>query len=327
MKLASMESYQDYSKLDPRTRMRLRWIETYKQITHKVTSTCRYFGVSRSTFYTWYHRYLSFGVEGLKDRSTRPHKIANKIPSDIVKKVVELRNARKYGPKRMSYYLKEKYNWYISKTTIWRLYKEYGLNRLRYKKKWQRYPQRYSKPIPGDRIQVDVKFIDNLEFEKKRYYQFTAIDDCTRYRVLRIYDTHTVKSATDFVDKVKKALPFAMKQIQTDNGSEFTEEFSWHLQDLGINHRKTRIKSPEENGKVERSHRTDQEEFYSVNRFVSITHCIRLLKEWEKEYNEKRPHMALDGKTPKEYLMEKLQTHTLIRNNKHLPVKSVVDVP
>lgn len=156
MKIASMQSYQDYSKLDPRTRKRLRWIETYKQITGSVTSTCRYFGISRSTFYVWYHRYLSFGVEGLKDLSTKPHRISNKIPADIVTKVIELRQQRKYGPKRMSYHLKQKYNWYISKTTIWRLYKEHGLNRLRYKRKWQRYPQRYNKDHPGERVQVDV---------------------------------------------------------------------------------------------------------------------------------------------------------------------------
>jgi transposase InsO family protein len=312
-------------KLDQRSRMRLRWIIAYEQI-KKVSPVCRYFGVSRSTFYVWYQRYLSFGIEGLKDRSTRPHKISNKIPQDIVQTVLTLRNQRKYGPKRMSYYLKERYNWYISKTTIWRMYKEYGLNRLKYKRKWQRYPQKYSKPLPGERIQVDVKFIDNLAFEGKRYYQFTAIDDCTRYRVLRIYDRNNVKNATDFVNQVKKVLPFAIKQVQTDNGSEFSEEFSWHLQDLGISHRKTKVRSPEENGKVERSHRTDNEEFYLVNRFVSIQHCIKLLKEWEKEYNEKRPHMALQGKTPKEYLMEKLQNHALNRTG-NLPVKSVRDVP
>lgn len=322
-----MKPYQDVvSKLDHQTRMRLRWIETYQQITKQVSSTCRYFGISRSTFYIWYHRYLSLGVEGLKDNSTRPHRISNKIPSDIIHTVINLRQKRKYGPKRMSYYLKEKYNWYISKTTIWRLYKEHGLNKLRYKKRWQRYPQQYSKPLPGERIQVDVKFLDNLEFENKRYYQFTAIDDCTRYRVLRIYDTNTVKNATDFVNQVKKVLPFAIKQIQTDNGSEFSEEFSWHLEDLGISHRKTKVRSPEENGKVERSHRTDQEEFYSINRFVSIQHCMKLLRDWEKEYNETRPHMALQGKTPMKYLQEKLKTHALNRTA-NLAFKSVVDVP
>src|SRR3989344_1057544 len=98
-----MKPYQDVvSKLDHRTRMRLRWIETYRQVTKQVSSTCRYFGISRSTFYVWYHRYLSLGVEGLKDNSTRPHRISNKIPADIIRTVVSLRPKRKYGPKRMS---------------------------------------------------------------------------------------------------------------------------------------------------------------------------------------------------------------------------------
>lgn len=64
------------------------------------------------------------------------------------------------------------------------------------------------------------------------------------------------------------------------------------------------MRSLEENGKVERGHRTDQEEFYGVNRLVSIGHCVQLLKNWKKEYNEDGPHMALDWKTPKEYLLE-----------------------
>ncbi len=294
---------------DHRARQRLRWIQHYEQITKKVSPTCRYFGISRSTFYLWYHRYLSLGIEGLKSKSCRPHKIHRWLPKDIRETIISLRLQRKYGPCRMSWYLRQKYNWYVSKTTVWRLYKEYGLNRLKYKKRWQRYPQHYEKPLPGDRLQVDVKFLDNLTSSGKKYYQFTAIDDCTRFRVLRIYDHNTVKNATDFINQVRQALPFAIKQIQTDNGSEFSEAFSWHLEDLGINHRKTKIRSPEENGKVERSHRTDEEEFYGINRFVSIRHCIRLLKQWEEEYNNERPHMALNGKTPREYLTEKLQNH------------------
>ena len=294
---------------DPRARLRLRWIEHYEHFGRKVAPTCRYFGVSRGTFYTWYYRYLSLGEAGLRNKSSRPHKIRRWLPKDIRETIIQLRLQRKYGPDRMSYYLKQKYNWFVSKNTVWRLYKEHGLNRLKYKRNWQRYPQRYSKALPGDRVQVDVKFLDKLEGTGRRYYQFTAIDDCTRFRVLRIYDHNTVTNATDFIDQVKKALPFAVKQIQTDNGSEFSEAFSWHLDDLGIQHRKTKICSPEENGKVERSHRTDEAEFYSINRFVSIQHCMRLLREWEKEYNEQRPHMALGGKTPKEYLEEKLKNH------------------
>lgn len=310
--------------VDRQVRVRLRWIEHYENITKKVAPTCRYFGITRTTFYRWYNRYMSLGIEGLKDRSSRPYKIRYQIPHDIVQTILMLRHQRGYGPARMSYYLKKKYNWFVSTTTIWHIYKRHGLNRLRYKKYWKRYPQRYSKEIPGERLQMDVKFLEKLGHEGKRYYQFTVIDDCTRFRVLRIYDSNTVKNAIGFVNEVQKVLPFAIKEIQTDNGQEFSERFSWHLEDLGIEHRKTKVRSPEENGKVERSHRTDGEEFYRTKRFVSVGHCIRLLKQWEREYNEERPHMALKGKTPKEYLLEKLQNHVSTKI-KNMPIKTVAE--
>lgn len=311
--------------LDQRVRLRLRWIQHYEQVTKKVSPTCRYFGISRGTFYLWYHRYMSLGVDGLKDKSSRPHKIKRWLPPNIRETIINLRLQRKYGPDRMSFYLRQKYNWFVSSQTIWRLYKEHGLNRLKYKKQWQRYPQQYSKDIPGDRVQVDVKFIDNLASLGKRYYQFTAIDDCTRFRVLRIYDHNTVANATDFINQVKTVLPFAIKQVQTDNGNEFSEAFSWHLEDLGISHRKTKIRSPEENGKVERSHRTDEQEFYGINRFISIQHLRRLLSQWEKEYNTRRQHMALNGKTPSQYLEEKLKNH-VSKTALIMPIKSVQEV-
>jgi transposase InsO family protein len=294
---------------DPKARLRLRWIQHYQQVTKKVAPTCRYFGISRGTFYLWYHRYLGLGVEGLHNKSCRSHKIQRWLPPDIIDTIIQLRLKRHYGPQRMSWYLRQKHNWFVSKNTVWRLYKEHGLNRLGYKKKWQRYPQRYNKPLPGDRVQVDVKFLKDLGLGGKKYYQFTAIDDCTRYRVLRIYDHNNVKNAADFINQVKQALPFAIKQVQTDNGSEFSDQFSWHLEDLGIGHRKTRVRSPEENGKVERSHRTDEAEFYQINQFVSISHCVKLLRQWEKEYNDDRPHTSLQGKTPSQFLNEKLKNH------------------
>lgn len=287
--------------------------------------TCRYFGISRGTFYLWYHRYLSMGADGLRDKSSRPHKIKRWLPKEIRDTIIQLRLQRKYGPDRMEYYIRRKYNWFVSSQTIWRLYKEHGLNQLKYKKKWQRYPQRYSKAIPGDRVQIDVKFIDKMAFSGKKYYQFTAIDDCTRFRVMRIYDHNNASNAVDFVNQLQKSLPFAIKQVQTDNGSEFSESFSWHLEDLGITHRKTRVCSPEENGKVERSHRTDEQEFYGINRFVSIRHLKYLLRGWEKEYNTKRQHMALGGKTPSEYLDEKLKNHISMQSLT-VPIKTVHEV-
>lgn len=143
---------------DLQIRLRLRWIQHYEQVTKKVAPTCRYFGISRGTFYLWYHRYLSMGADGLRDKSSRPHKIKRWLPKEIRDTIIQLRLQRKYGPDRMEYYIRRKYNWFVSSQTIWRLYKEHGLNQLKYKKKWQRYPQRYSKAIPGDRVQIDDKY-------------------------------------------------------------------------------------------------------------------------------------------------------------------------
>ncbi len=122
-----------------------------------------------------------------------------------------------------------------------------------------------------------------------------------------------------------RLLRFAINQIQTDNGSEFSEAFSWHLEGLGIEHRKTKVRHPEENGKVERSHRTDNEEFYGINRFVSIKHCMQLLKAWGKKYNHDRPHISLGGKTPGDYLAEKLQNN-VSASALTVPLKSVQEV-
>lgn len=205
--------------LDSRAQQRLRWIEHYEKVSKKVLRTARYFGISRGTFYLWYHRYMRFGLEGLKNKSSRPHKIHRWIPKDVIARILILRQQRHYGPLRMSLYVKEKYNWFVSKKTVYKIYQEYGMNRLRYKKRWQRYPQRYAKDLPGDRVQMDTKFLDKAAFAGKQYYQFTAIDDCTRYRVLRIYDHNTAESAIRFVEEVRKALPFAMKQIQTGASS------------------------------------------------------------------------------------------------------------
>lgn len=312
------------AELDRRARQRLRWIEHYEQITHKVAPTCRYFGICRPAFYRWYHRYMAQGFDGLKDKPSRPKNIHYQIPKDVVDTILMLRQERSYGPARISYFLKKKHGWFVSTTSIHRILKRHCINKLKYKKNWKRYPQKYSKDTPGERLQIDVKFIDKLANENKRYYQFTAIDDCTRFRVLRIYDRNTVETAQAFVNEVQKVLPFAIKQIQTDNGKEFSEKFSWHLEDLGIDHRKTKIRSPEENGKVERSHRTDEEEFYRTKRFVSIKHCMQLLREWETEYNTERPHMSLKGKTPYEYLQEKLKNHISITQN--INQKSVMQV-
>jgi transposase InsO family protein len=114
----------------------------------------------------------------------------------------------------------------------------------------------------------------------------------TRFRVLRIYNHNNTKTAIDFLKEVREHFPFAIHRIQTDNDSSFGPRFTWHLSDLSISHRHIPPRCPEVNGKVERSHKTDSEEFYRGRHFRHKKDLARKLKRWEAEYNEDRPHLA-----------------------------------
>lgn len=286
-----------------KARMRLRWIEHREKVTGKVTQTCRYFGVSRSSFYFWYKRYKEGGIQGLYDRPVGPKSAYNRTPQNIVDLILAVRRQKQYGAPRMSWYLQRHYNIYISSVTISRIFRANKVPRaIPHHDARLSTPVIAQKQVPGERIQVDVKFLPKLAQEQKRYYQFTAIDDCTRYRILQVYSHNSIKSAVDFVEKLREKLPFAIKEIQTDHGSEFATPFTWHLNDLGITHRRIYPGCPKQNGKVERSHRTDEEEFYRRHQFADKGELEQRIKEGEKEYNFDRPHTALKGLTPGEKL-------------------------
>lgn len=162
---------------------RLAWFRHVEEITQNVAKTCRYFGISRPTYYRWFERYRELGPEGLRDRSRRPHSHPRMTPWEVIEKVLYLRRSYHFGPARIAMYLERYHTVRVSKTGIWRLLKRAGMNRLptsmRYRRRQERF-QRYEKPLPGHQLQVDVKFLDPLPGQRRRYYQYTAIDDCTR---------------------------------------------------------------------------------------------------------------------------------------------------
>jgi transposase InsO family protein len=167
-----------------------------------------------------------------------------------------------------------------------------------------------SRPLPGHRVQLDVKFIAPLPGSRRKHYQFTAIDDCTRLRVLRLYDRCNQQTAIQFLDYLLERLPFRVEVIQTDNGAEFGSSFHWHVLDKGIGHVYIKPRTPRLNGKVERSHRIDAEEFYRLLEGVVIDDAQVFndrLREWEDFYNYHRPHGSLDGQTPYERLKQRTQ--------------------
>ncbi len=123
--------------------------------------------------------------------------------------------------------------------------------------------KRDQKQVPGHHIQVYVKFLTfkGKRGEKVRRFQFTAFDDATRVRALKIYEKHTQASAVDFIDRIIEKFPFRIREIRTDNGHEFQVKCHWHVEDLGIGHAYIKRGTPQLNGKAERSHRSDQQEF------------------------------------------------------------------
>ena len=288
------------------------------EITGNVALTCRYYGISRQVFYTWRRRYDAHGLDGLRDRSHRPQTSPKATRAEVVGKIIYLRQHDHSGPARIAMCLKRYHDITISHSGVWRVLKRLELNRLpasqrhkRHDRRWKR----YEKPLPGHRVQLDVKFIEPLAGSpagaRRKHYQFTAIDDCTRLRVLRIYPQLNQQTAIQFVDYVLERLPFRVEVIQTDNGVEFGSSFHWHVLDKGVGHDYIKPRTPRLNGKVERSHRIDAEEFYQLLDGVVIDDTQVFndkLREWENFYNYHRPHGGLGGQTPYERLKQRTQT-------------------
>jgi len=290
---------------------RLAIIRHAKEVSRSVAQTCRYYGISRQCFYKWLRRYEELGELGLRDRSRRPQRSPQATPTEVVGKIIYLRQQYHFGPQKIAMYLRRYHEVTISVSGVWRILHRLDLGRLPTSQRYKRYEQRwkrYEKPLPGHQVQIDAKFIAPLPGSRKPHYQFTAIDDCTRLRVLRIYERLNQKTAIQFVDYVRSRLPFRLEQIQTDNGSEFQSAFHWHVQDLGIRHVYIKPATPRLNGKVERSHRIDAEEFYRQLAGVVIDDAKVFndkLQEWEDFYNYHRPHGSLGGQTPYERLRAK----------------------
>jgi transposase InsO family protein len=125
-------------------------------------------------------------------------------------------------------------------------------------------------------------------------------------RALKVYERHTQANAINFMDHVIEKFPFHIREIRTDNGHEFQAKVYWHVEDPGIRHAYIKRDTPQLNGKVERSHRSDGQEFYQLLSYKGDVDLEAKLDEWERFYNVHRPHGAHNGKTPYEALRETL---------------------
>lgn len=270
---------------------------------------CEVFGVKKSTFYKWKKEFNLHGEKGLVRKKTIAKNFPNQIKPEIIQKVLELRKEHKLGTWRIKWYLERYHNIQISESSVYRILKRNNVERLdRKTTRRAMHTIRYEKETPGHQVQVDVKFLifEGLNGNKIKRFQYTAIDDATRIRALKIYEKHNQECAIDFVNYVIDKFPFRINTIQTDNGHEFQSKFHWHVQDLGMRHRFIKAGTPQLNGKVERSHLTDKKEFYQLLTYTDDVDLNEKLKAWEDFYNFSRPHGSFNGKTPYEVLKCKL---------------------
>ena len=151
-------------------------------------------------------------------------------------------------------------------------------------------------------------------------YQYTACDEFSRWRLLGFSQELTPQASIAFFEELSQAFPFPIECVQTDHGVEFTYDFmpqatvthpfTQHLQTQGVRHKLIRIATPWHNGKVERSHRTDEEEFYRLFQLRALPQAHRRLHNWNHRYNTGRPHGALGWKTPAQVLAQYTQSLT-----------------
>ena len=275
-----------------------------------VNKACREFEVPRSSFYRWKQKYEKAGQAGLyRERPVAYHHPSRTSP-EVLEKILELRAEYQFGALRIRYYLERYHAIKISESTVSRVLKAHGVNRLpKTAPRRALHTKRYAKTVPGHHVQVDVKFLKLKDREGKtvKRYQYTAIDDATRVRALQIHPEHNQASAIQFLDYVVEKFPFRISTIRTDRGHEFQARFHWHVEDLGMQHVYIKPRTPQLNGKVERSHRTDQTEFYQLLTYTDDMDLNAKLKAWEDFYNYDRPHLSLEGKTPYEVMKSLLQ--------------------
>jgi transposase InsO family protein len=186
------------------------------------------------------------------------------------------------------------------------------------RQKLKAHRRRYELPIPGQRLQLDVKYVPEF-VEGFRAFNYVAIDECTRWRFGWAYLDLNPRNTVDFLNRLQKACPFPIHTIQTDNGFEFTYRLvptAKHVEHPmdewckvnGMEHRLIPPGEKELNGKVERSHRIDEQYFYWKAPTDSLDNFNFAYLQWLKIYNHQRLHGGIGYLTPNEKLMERYQT-------------------
>lgn len=299
------------------SRVRNQWFKEYQKCKN-VTTVCRMFGIYRSKFYYWKKRIdlKSSGngkgyarMKRLVAYSRRPQTSPKTYPANWIKLIKKIRKRTKRGADHIWFELRDRYAIYVSVSGIYKVLKREGMITERRKRRKKSNTYEAPKYLPGEKIQIDVKYVE-LKDEaakklKKKYrwvYQYTAIDVATGIKCKMIYEHHDPRSSIDFLTKVRLFYPFPLKVIQTDNGFEFTWRLTPHIKEthpftlqcklFGYEHYLIPPAYPRSNSHVERTHRIDVEEVYRGRSFSSFEQLRKVNLKSLKYFNEKRPQKS-----------------------------------
>ena len=287
---------------------------------HGVTKAAIEYKMHRKTIYRWREKYDGT-LESLKNKSRKPKSHPTQHTEAELKLIKDMK-AKNKETGLVVLWVKLRRKGYTRRVeSLYRAMVRCGIYKKTPSKKKKYVPGEYTQmKYPGERIQMDVKYVPRDCLTKEliemgeKYYQYTAIDEYTRLRYIWFSKEHNQTVSTWFAERVIKAFPFKIECIQTDNGFEFTNRliannkgkqtmFEKKLEELGIRHKLIKPYTPRHNGKVERSHRKDQERFYYKKIFFSFEDLVNRSKYYIKEYNN-FPMKPLNWLSPKEKLRE-----------------------
>ena len=280
-----------------------------------VTKAAIRYKTTRQNIYRWRKKYDGT-LQSLADRSHRPHSHPNQHTDTEIKLIKDMRR-RNPNAGLVVFWVKLRQRGYTrSISGLYRVLRRINGNPIKLPNpKYTPKPYEQMK-YPGQKGQIDVKFVPQSclvgEAAEEKFYQYTFIDEYSRFRILKAYKEHSTYSSAQFLKYVVENFPYAIECIQTDNGSEFTNAmnnskkvqptlFEKTLAQLGIQHKRIKVYTPRHNGKVERSHRKDNEEFYACHKFYSFADFEKQLAVRQRQYNN-FPMRPLNWKSPKHVL-------------------------
>jgi transposase InsO family protein len=255
---------------------------------YSTRAVARHFGFSQKSISNWSRKAISDAP--IETRSSRPRTSPKRIPNELRDQVANKRKELGRSIEVIHHALKQE-GVDISLSSVYRILRDQYL--LKRKSPWKKFHRTMVRPEalkPGDLVQMDTIHI--MMSEKKRIYIYTIID--TYSRVAYAWATKNISSGKSLEVLRKTPFPFQISCIQTDHGPEFGKYFTDRI---GIKHRHSRIRKPNDNAHVERFNRTVQDECLNHVR-VDVIQMNRALKKYLHHYNNTRHHFSLEFKAP-----------------------------